>query len=322
MKYLLIYHEVGLGHIIIFNSLLNNLLKNGYQIEIICVKKYKEYFNLFYPKIKFHSFLSDTIKMLLRIKNMENYDKIFFLTNNKNTEKSMKIFIPKKYHNKTLFNPKKFKKGYYLTIKEANSYINELNPIENIFLNTQNIQKKPVEIIFDNYIAISPFSSQEKKDYPINKMIKIIDYLVDKYKINIVIPSPKLNFVSKNLIKFRTKNHSRYDEFKKMSKFPKNIQIFKCDLVDLIKVIHFSDFSISMDSGPWHLGNSLKQKCIAIFPKRNKRWYYEKSDIIYDNMVKQKIIPPESCNCQNIKDIPVNKIIDEIEKLNLKHKMF
>ena len=321
MKYLLIYHEVGLGHIVIFNSLLNNLLNNGHQIEIICIGRYKGYFNSFYPQIRFHSFLLNSIKMLLRVKNMKKYDKIFFIAHG-NRNKFFKLFMSKKYYNKTLFKPKEFKKGDYITIKEANAYINELNPIENICLNTQNMKKKPVGIIFDNYIVISPFSSAEKKDYPIDKMVKIIDYLIDKYHVNIVIPSPNLNFVKRNLLKIRTKNHSRYGEFKKKSKFPKNIQIFICGLVDLVKVIHFSDFSISMDSGPWHLGNSLKQKCIAIFPKRNKRWYYEKSDIINDNMVKQKIIPPESCNCQNIKDIPVNKIIDEIEKLNLKHNIF
>lgn len=320
MKYLLIYHEIGLGRVVMYNSLLNNLINNGHQIEIICLKRYKKYFNLFYPQIRFRSFLLNSIKMLLRVKNMKKFHKILFLANGKN--KTMKLLISKKFYKKTLFTEKEFIEGDYTKIKEANSYINELNPIEDICLNTQNIKKKPDDIIFDNYIVISPFSSQEKKDYPIDKMVKVIDYLISEYDINIVIPSPKLNFILKKIIKLRTKNHSKYSQFNEKSKFPNRIQIFDCDIEVLAKVIYFSKFSISMDSGPWHLGQSLKKYCIAIFPCRNIKWHYNDSDIIYDNMVKHKMIPPESCDCQNIKDIPVNKVIDEIKKLNLKHSIF
>lgn len=71
-----------------------------------------------------------------------------------------------------------------------------------------------------------------------------------------------------------------------------------------------------MDSGPWHVSNSLKKTSISIVPKRNLRWYHDVSDIKYDNNYINKVIPPESCNCININDIPEEKIINEIKKLD------
>ena len=98
----------------------------------------------------------------------------------------------------------------------------------------------------DDFIALSPFTSAEGRDWPLSEAQKLVQMIQEKYHLPVVLIGNKDKDVSKV---------SEYSLLKKTS------------IIQLIEVIRRSRCLISPDSGPIHIAGALNVPCVALFSR-------------------------------------------------------
>lgn len=105
----------------------------------------------------------------------------------------------------------------------------------------------------DDFIALSPFTSAEGRDWPLSEAQKLVQMIQEKYHLPVVLIGNKDKDVSKV---------SEYSLLKKTS------------IIQLIEVIRRSRCLISPDSGPIHIAGALNVPCVALFSRDlPSRWH-------------------------------------------------
>ena len=344
MKFLLIYLDPALGHLIIFNTVLNNLLRCNHEIEVWHIPNHKKYFNTYFPQVTFKEiglsldFLYRTIAFPVITR---GFDKIIYISHFFGTPRYRKISGFLNYWNKKVFVNDAFIEeehrpvyGYNVILK-GNYFVEQYlqgvpedSANYDTSINKALIGPRPIP---ESYITFIPFTSATMKDYHIEKQVVLMDYLIEKYGVTIVIPVPLLTDFyyryRKAFSAFRIVEHNHstgnYGRIHELSRFKENIKFVQtADTADLIQCVRYSRFQFSMDSGPWHVVNSLDVPSIAMFNNYDPAWHYEHADSKYENNARQKMIYPELFECAKLNDIPPEKIIPILEKFNSRHGVF
>lgn len=118
------------------------------------------------------------------------------------------------------------------------------------------IEKKQVDDLLksiglnpsEDYIALSPFTSADGRDWPLIEAKKLVNQIQEKYNVPVVIIGNKNG--SMNI-----------EEISKYSLFQKT------NIMQLIEVIRRATCLVSPDSGPVHIAGALKVPCVALFSR-------------------------------------------------------
>jgi ADP-heptose:LPS heptosyltransferase len=272
---------------------------------------------------------------------LQNYDHIIYLSHFFGTERYRKwtrffrLFNSRVFTNQTFIEEEHRPPHGYNIVLKGNYLIQAhlAEPPEHYPLYNTAIDKKYIgdPLYKGKYITVIPFTSAEFKDYPLPQLVQVMDRLIEKYGVHVVVPVPLLtDFYYKYrdaFARFRIVQHNhsedQYGKLKTLSTHPENIHFVQtADTVDLINCVNYSSFQLSMDSGPWHVAISLDTPSLALFKNYDPAWHYEAADVKYDNLTRQKVLYPESCGKTKLSEIPPERILAEIEKLNTKLKLF
>lgn len=188
---------------------------------------------------------------------------------------------------------------------------------------------KSIDIWLDNiglkeksFIIISTRSSTDLgclKEWSIFKWAKLIERILKETKIKIVLTGLKEDFIYIEKIIFNVRNKQKSNLYNASGCF---------NLGEFISLLKKSKFLITLDSGPFHLAQSLKIPCVVLFGPETPLLYGPRDGI---NFIVYKNLPCSPCvnvldgkkmKCKNeifnkcMKDIEVEEVFQNVIELN------
>lgn len=99
-----------------------------------------------------------------------------------------------------------------------------------------------------NFIALSPFTSADERDWPLSEAKKLVEMIQDKYHLPVVIIG----------------NKKVIEDISQVSQYS---LLGRTNIMQLIEIIRRAKCLVSPDSGPIHIAGALNTPCVALFSR-------------------------------------------------------
>ena len=151
------------------------------------------------------------------------------------------------------------------------------------------------------YILMTPFTGFEPRNLPFHNAVEFVEMVEKKYKLPVVISSPK----------------EKYGISKEISKYTLTAETSIREFVELVKR---SEILVTPDSGPMHVAGAVEKKCVAIFSKDlPSRWAPKKNCIpLYLNLSCSPCDNETAKNCKHLNcmnNVTADIIFDACDRL-------
>lgn len=149
-----------------------------------------------------------------------------------------------------------------------------------------------------SYILLSPFSSMEQRDWPIDTAKEFVIKAEKKFAVPVVVTGPADKA-------YKAKTISKYN------------LIGKTSTMQLVELIRRAKILVTPDSGPMHIAGAIGTKCVALFTKDlPSRWAPRNNCIpIYLNKPCSPCNDEEAKRCQHdvycMKDISADMVLNK-----------